>query len=129
MKSNIKVNSFLRFFLGLIFISAGLYRVFNWQDAVLELSNLNLTTSSYLIWLIIGLEIIGGLFLILNIKIKKTLLILIIFLTCAIALALIFNGNSIFVNLKELFIFNPTPTDTFLHLIYLGVLFYIFKKR
>jgi uncharacterized membrane protein YphA (DoxX/SURF4 family) len=121
MKNNLQPTSLLRTFLGLIFVSAGLYRVFNWQAAISELSRLNLN-SVYLPILIIALEIIGGLFLIFNIQAKKVLLIFIIFILLALASAFLIAGKDIISKSVELFVFNPTPTEVFLHFTYLIIL-------
>jgi len=123
-------NSFLlRLFLGLTFLSAGVYRIFNWHQAVVEFSRFGLSSASYLIALTIILEIIGGLFLLFNIKTKKVLLVFIIFIIIALISALLVNGNNIISGLGELFTFNPTPTDTFLHFTYLILLVYLFNKK
>jgi len=121
-------NFLLRLFLGLTFLSAGIYRIFNWNQAVSEFSKLGLGISWYLIILTIALEIIGGLFLIFNIKTKKVLLALIIFIVIALISAFLTNGKDIISRIGELFVFNPSPTDTFLHFAYLIILIYLFKK-
>ncbi len=109
-------------------MSAGFYRIFHWQEAVLELSKLNLNFA-YLPVLIIGLEIIGGLLLILNIKTKKVLLVFIVFISMAIIGAFLSSGREIILKSEELFVFNPTPTDTFLHFTYLIILIYLLNKK
>jgi uncharacterized membrane protein YphA (DoxX/SURF4 family) len=129
IKNNLKINNLLRLFLGLTFLSAGIFRVFNWNAAVIEFSGLNLSTANYLIVLIIALEIIGGLLLILNIKIKEVLLIFSSFIVIAIIIAFMANGNNIIANYKELFTFTPSPTDTFLHFTYLIILIYLINKK
>lgn len=120
-----KTNFLLRLFLGLIFVSAGLYRIFNWQGAILELSKLNLN-SVYLSVFIVAMEIIGGLLLIFNVKTKKVLIVFIIFLALTLVWALIISGKSLLGNAFELFTFNLTPTDFFLHFTYLIMLIYLF---
>lgn len=122
---NIKPIVLLRLFLGLVFLSAGIYRIFNWHQAVLEFSGLNIN-SDYLIILTIILEVFGGLLLILNIKTKKVLLAFIIFIFFALAAAFLNSGRDIISKSGELFFFNPTPTDVFLHFTYLIILIYLF---
>jgi len=128
MKINFKSNDLLRIFLGLVFLSAGLYRIFNWPMTILELSKLNLN-SVYLAIFIIALEITTGLFLIFNIKTKKVLISLIIFLTITLIWALIISGKNLINNASELFTFHLTPTDFFLHLTYLIILIYLISKN
>jgi uncharacterized membrane protein YphA (DoxX/SURF4 family) len=126
--NNLKPITLLRLFLGLVFISAGVYRIFNWQSAALELSRLNLS-SAYLSAFIIALEIIGGLFLIFNIQAKKVLLVFIIFIVFALISAFFAAGRDIISKFGELFIFSSTPTDVFLHFTYLIILVYLLSKK
>ena len=128
MKINLKSDSLLRLFLGIIFLSAGIYRVFNWQQAILEFSELHLN-SVYLIALMVALEIIGGLLLIFNVKTKEVLLIFIIFILLALVGAFLTAGKDIISKSGELFVFSPTPTDVFLHFTYLIILIYLLNKK
>ena len=120
----LEATDLLRLFLGLVFISAGLYRIFNWQQAIWELSKLNLNFAWLSIFLIL-LEIIGGLLLIFNIKTKKVLLIFAAFLALTLIWALIISDKSLLGNASELFTFDLTPTDFFLHFTYLIMLAYL----
>ncbi len=115
-------NNLLRLFLGITFLSAGIYRIFNWNQAVIEFSRLNLDGAYYLILLIILLEVVGGLLLIFNIKTKEVLLTFSVFITIALITAFMADGQNIISNFKELFIFTPSPTDTFLHFTYLVII-------
>ena len=124
MKTNLKPEILLKIFIGLVFVSAGLYRIFNWQQAVLELSRLNLNYA-YLPFLIIALEIIGGFLLIFNVKTREVLLFFIIFIFFAMASAFLAAGGSIISNIGELFVLRPNPTDVFLHFTYLIILIYL----
>lgn len=121
MKINFESTVLLRLFLGLVFLSAGLYRVFNWQIAQTEMSGLNINIP-YLSVLIVVLEIIGGLFLILNYKTRITLSIFTLFLSLTLIYSLLVYGKNIIGGASELFIFSPNPTDFFLHLTYLFIL-------
>lgn len=129
IKNNLKIKNLLRIFLGLTFLSAGIFRIFNWNKAIIEFSGLNLGTAYYLIVLIIALEVIGGLLLILNIKTKEILLAFSLFIAIAIIIAFMANGNNIIANFKELFTFTPTPTDVFLHFTYLIILISLLAKK
>lgn len=116
----------LRIFLGVVFLSAGIYRIFNWQQAVSEFSNLKLE-SIYLPILSVAFEIIAGFLLILSIKTKKVLMLLTVFLSFTLFWTLIFYSKELIANSNELFIFNITPTDFFLHLTYLIIVIFLFK--
>lgn len=123
---NLNGNFLLRLFLGLVFLSAGIYRIFYWSEAELEIKNLNLYFPYFISTVVVLLEIISGLFLILNIQTKKTLLSLAIFLTIALLWSLIMFWQDIILNFKVLFIFNANATDFFLHFTYLIILIYLF---
>ena len=110
----------LRIFLGLVFLSAGIFRIFNLNMALVEMNNLHLSTM--LTWPIIGLEIIGGTLLIINKQIKKTLIVLLAFLSLALAWGLFVNGQDIIGQAKELFIYTLNSTDFFLHVTFLVII-------
>ncbi|MFA6190567.1 MAG: DoxX family protein [Candidatus Staskawiczbacteria bacterium] len=129
MINKLKINNLLRYFLGFVFLFAGIYRVFNWQNAIIEFSKFNFASAYYLITLVILVEIVGGLLLILNIRTKEILFIFSIFIVCAILGAFAINGKNIILNLKELFVFDSTPTDVFLHFTYLIILVYLWGKK
>lgn len=116
----------LRIFLGLIFLSAGLYRALHIERAFLEFSPMVNHTIIYpAIYLVILLEIIGGLFLIFNFKIKITVLVFFIFMFLVIVQSLIFSSQEILSGFEELFFYNINPTDFFLHFTYLIILSYV----
>ena len=114
---------FFRILMGLIFLSAGLYRILNPASAHNELISLGLPT--FITWVIIILEIGGGLLLLFNKYTKQSSITFIIFLGIALGVAVKENINGIIENFQELFIFNPNPTDVFLHLIFIFILFQI----
>jgi uncharacterized membrane protein YphA (DoxX/SURF4 family) len=127
MEKKFKPEVFLKIFLGLVFLSAGLYRIFNWQEAVIEFTRLGLDTT-YLPIMAIALEIIGGLFLLFNFQTKKVLLAFVIFLSLAILQSLIFSWPNIVSQTRELFVFQANPTDIFLHFTYLIILLFLLVK-
>lgn len=108
---------FGRYFLALVFLSAGTFRVFNPNMATQEFISLNLP--SFLSPLVIVFEIGAGLGLLLNKYIKQIYYSLLIFLVIVLSWALIINGREIISQAGELFVFNLTPTDWFLHFIFL----------
>jgi len=128
LKNNFKFSGLLRLFLGLVFVSAGFYRILNWRMAVSELSGLNID-SSYISIFIVAIEIIGGIFLIFNIKTKKVLSIFIVFVLLALVAAFLAAGKDIISGFEQLFTFSPTPTDVFLHFTYLIILVYLLGEK
>ncbi len=127
MTSKIKGPIFiLRIFLGLVFLSAGLYRAFHVERALLEFGNIVSGSLIYpLIYLVIILEIIGGLFLIFNFKTRTTTLVFFIFILLVIVESLIFSRQEIVSGFGELFFYNTNATDFFLHITYLIILSYL----
>ena len=128
MDNKFNSTSLLRIFLGLIFLSAGVGRVFNWQIVIPELHQFGLD-SVYISIFIIALEIICGLLLIFNIKPKKVLLVFITLLTVVLIWALLVAGKSLIGNASELFTFHLTPSNFFLHFTYLVILVYLLGEK
>lgn len=126
---NIKNNRIvaLRILMALVFLGAGLFRIFNPGAANLELMNLKLPL--FFGWPIIILEILGGLCLLLNYKAGKMALMLGIFLILALLQALIINGAEIWRQAGELFVFKANSLDWFLHLVFLVILGSVFWGR
>lgn len=121
-------SDFLRLIMGFIFISAGLYRIFNPDLAILELDMLSLP--QYLVWPVVIFEILGGLCLVLKVKYWRLVSYLFaVYLAIAIIFAFRMNAGSIFDNLSELFIFNPSPTDILLHSLFIIILFILAKGK
>lgn len=113
-----------RIALGIVFLFAALYRIFNYPAAVEELNVLQLST--LFIIPIISLEIIFGLLLLLNRFVKGVAVASIIFLASAITWGFVVNGSAIISGISKLFVFNPDATDILLHLIYMIILILIF---
>jgi uncharacterized membrane protein YphA (DoxX/SURF4 family) len=124
-KNKIEPIFLLRLFLGLVFLSAGFYRIFNWQEAINEISGLDMTFVSITSVFIVAIEIICGYMLIANIKTKEVLCILTGFLTFAIAWVLITCWKDLAENIGILFVYKSNPTDVFLHFVYLIILVYL----
>ena len=125
----IEPASLLRLFLGLVFLSAGLFRIFNWQKGIIEFSELHLPFAAYLLFFTVCLEIIGGLMLIFNIKTKEALLVFVVFIILALLQALIFSFGQIQNTAAELFFFKANSVDLFLHFTYLIILFCLFSLQ
>jgi uncharacterized membrane protein YphA (DoxX/SURF4 family) len=127
-KSNVQKSlEVLRILLGAIFILAAVYRIFNYEAGFRELANINI--AGFFVIPIILLELFVGISLVAGKLVKFASLTGAIFLSVAIIIAFVTNGYSILSNIGELFVFNPTPTDIFLHIIYLALLISIFMRE
>ncbi|MFA5259150.1 MAG: DoxX family membrane protein [Candidatus Pacearchaeota archaeon] len=128
MKKRFEFDLLIRIFIGLVFLSAAVYRIFNFGAAEQELSNLNMPI--ILAIPLIMLEICIGLSFLFNFFIKQTSVVIIIFLVSALLVGFFGNFESIIQNLGELFVFSANPTDMFLHFVYLLiVIFYVFYYK
>lgn len=113
-------SDLFRVLMGFVFLTAGLFRIFYGFEAAQELRLLNLP--GFFTWPLIVLEIIGGLLLIFNKYLKIVLIVLTIFLIGALLNAIFLDGLNLFHQAGELFVFNLTPTDFFLHFVFLVIL-------
>ncbi len=113
-------SNWLRISLALIFFSAGLFRVLNPAAATAELAALNLP--GFLTWIILAIELGGGIFLFLGKRTRLVSWLFIVFLVIALISALAVNGQEIVVNAHKLFVFDPEPTDFFMHAVFLLIL-------
>lgn len=120
----------LRFFLGVVFVSAGIYRIFNIDHGFQEIAYFGFSGKFAIIMIIfiILLEIIFGIFLLLNKYLKITIISLMFFLIIAFFILILRNFNFIWENLSELFIFNPTPTDIVLHICFFIMLMMLYNS-
>ncbi|MCK5283797.1 MAG: DoxX family protein [Nanoarchaeota archaeon] len=124
-----KPNNFFDYaviFLGLVFLSAGVYRILNFDAAIAEMAALNMP--DFIAPIMIMFEIVMGILFLLSKGVKIAAVLSAIFLISAVIIGFIVNGSRIFSSLGELFVFNANPTDISLHLIYLALLLYIFVK-
>ena len=116
--------NFLRWTLAAIFLSAGVYRIFFFEAGRQELLSLGLPIK--LVPFIICFEIIAGILLLVNKYVKIVSLALMFFLIGALIRSIMLAGTSIWANAGELFIFNLTPTDFFMHTVFLIILLSLF---
>lgn len=128
MPINIKMNNgkiirYLVVFIGLVFLSAAIYRIFNYNVGLKEFNQLGIPI--FFLPFVILLEIILGLFFLLNKKVFYASLSSIIFLTIAIIIGFFSNFKIIIENISELFVFNATPTNIWLHILYIILLWII----
>lgn len=118
----------LRIYLGIIFLSAGVYRIFHLSRAYSEIVSIAPGFYGLFLALTIILEIFLGAFLILDFKVKVAAEALFTFVAFATILMIIRSGREIFQNFSDLFFFNATPTDFFLHLTYMSMLLALILK-
>jgi len=120
-------ENILRIFLALVFLSAGIFRIFDHQTVIAEFTQLEIPI--FFSYLVILFEIIAGLFLLFNKFSYQIYHLLVAFVSFALIWAFVINGHNLLKNIGELFIFNLNPTDVFLHLVFLLIaLFLILKK-
>lgn len=127
LKSFSEPANYLRILLAFIFLTAGIFRIFNPSAASLELVSLGL--SHYFSWPIIILEIVAGLLLLFNYFTRSVYYSLILFMVLTLFWALIFFGEKLVGAAGELFVFNITPTDFFLHAIFLLLIITLLRLR
>lgn len=125
---NIKQNDVLRVLMALIFISAGIFRIFYPLLGRQELITLELPLFFY--WPLVLFEIIGGFYILFKGRFwKKVTTIFIIFLIFALLLVIRLDFNSLIKSSSELFVFNPNPTDFFLHFVFIIILITLLIKK
>lgn len=117
-------SDLLRLLLAVIFLSAGIFRIFNPAAASRELKNLQLPL--FLTYFLIIFEIGGGGLLLLGKYLKIVYGFLIGFLLLALVWGLIINSSGIIGRAGELFIFQTNPTDFFLHLVFLVIIIVLY---
>lgn len=114
----------LRILMGLVFCSAGLFRLVVPQLALDEMAALGLP--ALLFFPIAAFEIATGILLLVNRYVKYVSIALVIFLFLALIKGLIIGGQGLWTSASELFVFNTTPTDIFMHFVFLIILLFLF---
>jgi uncharacterized membrane protein YphA (DoxX/SURF4 family) len=125
MKNKPEADWTLRF-IGLVFLSAAIYRSFNYQLAVEEFANLKLPPS--FVPFVIVLECLLAAAFLFQKKVRYAALTAILFLASAITIAFITHHQTLLANVSELFFFHTNPTDVFLHMVYVGILTTLFLR-
>jgi len=120
-------ENILRIFLAFVFLTAGIFRIFIPDMAVFEFTALKLPV--FLSGVTVFFEIGVGLCLLFNKYVKFIYWLLIVFLIFILIWALMINGKSLFFSAGELFIFNLTPTDWFLHFVFLLITITLLIKK
>ncbi len=126
--TDLKTEDILRIFLALVFLSAGIFRIFNADMSVLEYSRLSLPI--YLSPLMIFFEIGTGLLLLLNRYTKVVYYFLAAFMLVVFLWSFIIDGRELLRSAGELFVYDLNPTDLFLHFVFLLIIcILLFKKK
>lgn len=120
-------DDILRIFLALVFLSAGIFRIFNAEMAALEYARLSLPI--YLSPLMIIFEIGAGLLLLINRYTKFVYYLLAVFMLGVFIWSFILDGRELLRNAGELFVFNLNPTDLFLHFVFLLIIFVLIIRN
>jgi hypothetical protein len=111
-------NNFLIKYLGIIFIIAGIIRIFLLKDRKNELHNMNLPNGTDCI--IIMFEIICGFILFFNLAdISITLLILLLFLTIGSLLIIYNNFDNLLKEINTVWTFQPSMMSLTFHFTYI----------
>lgn len=126
-KKSFQSQEILRWLMAAIFLSAALFRIFNPVAAADELSSLDLPR--FFTWIILIIELAAGSALAFNRFVRPAAILLVIFLIFALSVALSVNGGGIWRGAGELFVFNPTPTDFFMHLVFIFILVSLAIRR
>ena len=118
------MNKAIQMFLGIIFLSAGLFRIFNYPAAQLEVNGLRLPVVASV--LVITLELVISICFLANRFVKYASLVAALFLAVPISISFFLYPDILYSQLSELFVFNATATDVFLHLMFLILVVLIF---
>lgn len=117
----------LRIFLAFVFLTAGIFRIFNYNMAVSEFFVLGMPI--FLCPLMIIFEIGAGIGLLFNKFVKYIYSSLIVFILFALIVALVVGGKEIISGARELFVFDLTPTDWLLHFLFLLIVVTLLVKK
>ena len=115
-----------RIILGVVFLAAAVFRIFSYQSALSEMAALNLP--SFLAIPIIIFELLVAVSLLSNRFVKISSCAAAIFIGITLLQGIVVGGRKLLLNMGELFVFNPTPTDIFLHLIYLVLFVFVWRN-
>jgi len=121
------LTKIITIYLGLVFISAAIFRIFNFGIAKQEMALLSMP-EFLAVFVIIG-EIFLGITFLMNKYIKIASISAIAFLVFALTLALVRNGAYLLFQAGKLFVFDLEITDFFLHLNYLVLLIFVYLNN
>jgi uncharacterized membrane protein YphA (DoxX/SURF4 family) len=110
--------------LGIAFLSAALFRIFNFPAAQREMGSLSLPGGASVIVILFELVIAAS--FLSNRFVKPAALLAAVFLAVPIGLSLTLYARDLCSQLADLFTFDATVTDIVLHLIFLVLLVFIY---
>ncbi|MCB9358744.1 hypothetical protein H6503_02340 [Candidatus Woesearchaeota archaeon] len=113
----------LQYGLSFVFLSAAIYRIFNFSSGINEMHNLLMPF--FMVYVVIFFELIVAVFLLFDKLVKIALILVSVFLSISLLFSLVANGTYIIRSLGELFVFDLNPTDFALHLCFLIVSLYL----
>ena len=113
-------TALLRILMGIVFLSAAVYRIFNPDDAAAEMASLNLP--QLLMFPMIALELLMGVLLLLGRYLQVVLPSAIGLMVLANGIGLWKNAATIAQTAGTLFVFDATATDAVLHLTFTIIL-------
>ncbi len=117
----------LRLLMAGVFISAGVFRIFNPVAAEMEL--IKLGVPAFFTWVLIIFEIFGGLVILIGGKLLKYVAwLFLLFLAIALGLAIRINSSGIINQAGELFVFDAGPTDFFLHFVFFIIILSLLRS-
>jgi uncharacterized membrane protein YphA (DoxX/SURF4 family) len=122
-----KYKQLIHYFIGVVFLSAGIYKIINQKLMLKEVSINNLSLQTGYFFAI--LETAFGLMIITNFKKKLAFIGLYFGLILYLGIILYSDMHLFVSNFKDIFIFNPTIEDLMLHAIYLVVILLIVKNQ
>ncbi len=115
-------------FIGLVFLLAGLHRIFLKNRREYEAYTL-LKLPKYTDYLIILIEIVAGLIIIFNLPGKYFALLIVAFIAIVGTLVLLYhNFDDIMETYNDLFTLNKNSLSVCLHVTYIVILFYILSE-
>lgn len=123
------MNKAVQILLGIVFLSAALFRIWNYPAAEQELSCMGLPGSASILVILIELAI--AVCFLTHRCVKYASLAAAIFLTVPISISFILCSEAICSQLSDLFVFNATATDVVLHIVFLvlAVLIFITERN
>jgi len=120
-----KAFDVLRIIMALNFLTAAIYRIFNYGLATVEMQAIALP--GFFALIVIGLEVVCGVLMLMNKWVKECIGVLIGFLIIAqIFGAIAYGPIQLLKDSVELFTYHLNPTDMYLHTTYLVMLVYMF---
>lgn len=113
--------------LGIVFLSASLFRMFNPAAAILEVNGLGL--SGWTAVPVIVVELAIAVSFLTNRFVRHAALVAVVYLAAPICLSIARFPRELYSQLGDLFVFDATATDVVLHLVFLYLLLMLCRER